>query len=241
MFVNLTYCTTLAQEVSKFFRNAQKPERGLPRPRSLQYNMLMDLSNIQQVLMALRQRLEPVERADSLSDALEGQRPNARKAAVLIGLFERDGETTLIFIRRASTLRSHSGEIAFPGGSVDATDKSPVRAALREAQEEIGLQADRAEVLGIMQPVFTVVSNFLIVPVVAYLPQGPGELRLQISEVAELLLLPLHGLADPAIAHTEVWTREGQARTVYFYDYGAYRVWGATARMLNGLLGLLDP
>jgi 8-oxo-dGTP pyrophosphatase MutT (NUDIX family) len=202
--------------------------------------MLMDLSNIQQVVMALRQRLEPVERADSLRDALEGQRPNARKAAVLIGLFEQEGEAMLIFIRRASTLRSHSGEIAFPGGSVDATDESPVQAALREAQEEIGLHPARAEVLGIMQPVFTVVSNFLITPVVAYLPQGPGELRLQASEVAALLLLPLSGLADPAIAHTEVWTRDGLARTVYFYDYGAYRVWGATARMLNALLGLLE-
>src|SRR5690242_13211906 len=121
--------------------------------------MLMDLSNIQQVVMALRQRLEPIERAGLLSDALEGQRPNARKAAVLIGLFEHEGETTLIFIRRASTLRSHSGEIAFPGGSVDVTDESPVWAALREAQEEIGLQPDRAEVLGIMPPVFTVVRS----------------------------------------------------------------------------------
>lgn len=200
----------------------------------------MDLSNIQQVVMALRARLEPVERADALRDQLEGQRPNARKAAVLIGLFEQEGEATLIFIRRASTLRSHSGEIAFPGGAVDETDESPVRAALREAQEEIGLHPARAEVLGIMQPVFTVVSNFLITPVVAYLPQGPGELRLEASEVADLLLLPLRGLADPAIAHTEVWRRDGLERTVYFYDYGASRVWGATARMLNALLGLLE-
>ena len=204
------------------------------------YNMLMDLSNIQPVVMALRSRLEPVERADALRDALEGQRPNARKAAVLIGLFEQEGEATLIFIRRASTLRSHSGEIAFPGGAVDATDNSPVQAALREAQEEIGLHPARVQVLGIMLPVFTVVSNFLITPVVAFLPQGPGELRLQASEVADLLLLPLRGLADPAIAHTEVWTRDGLARTVYFYDYGAYRIWGATARMLKALLGLLE-
>ncbi|HKV57662.1 MAG TPA: CoA pyrophosphatase [Ktedonobacteraceae bacterium] len=192
--------------------------------------------------MALRSRLEPVERADSLCDALEGQQPNARKAAVLIGLFEREGEATLIFIRRASTLRSHSGEIAFPGGSVDATDASSARTALREAQEEIGLLPARAEVLGILSPVFTVVSNFLITPVVAFLPQGPGELRLQASEVADLLLLPLRGLADPTIAHTEEWMRDGLARTVYFYDYGTYRVWGATARMLNALLGvLIDP
>ena len=209
-------------------------------PWLLNYNMLMDLSNIQEVVTALRERLEPVERVDALCDALEGQRPDARRAAVLIGLFEREGEATLIFIRRASTLRSHSGEIAYPGGAVDVTDESPVQAALREAQEEIGLQPARIEVLGIMQPVFTVVSNFLITPVVAFLPQGPGELRLQASEVAELLLLPLRGLADPDIAHIEVWTRDEQERTVYFYDYGSYRVWGATARMLNALLELLE-
>ena len=213
--------------------------QGVPKLQ-LCYNMFMDLSNIQSVVMALRSRLEPVERADALRDALEGQRPNARKAAVLIGLFEQEGEAMLIFIRRASSLRSHSGEIAFPGGAVDATDGSPVQAALREAQEEIGLHPARVQVLGILSPVFTVVSNFLITPVVAFLPQGPGELRLQASEVADLLLLPLRGLADPAIAHTEVWTRDGLARTVYFYDYGAYRIWGATARMLNALLGLLN-
>jgi 8-oxo-dGTP pyrophosphatase MutT (NUDIX family) len=205
------------------------------------YNTDMDLRSSDQVILALRARLEPVERAYQLRDVLEGERPDARKAAVLIGLFEQEGETTLVFIRRASTLRSHSGEIAFPGGSVDATDASPVWTALREAQEEIGLHPSRAEVLGVMPPVFTVVSNFLITPVVAFLPRGPGELSLQASEVAELLLLPLRGLADPAIAHTEEWTRGGLARTVYFYDYGTYRIWGATARMLNTLLGLLNP
>jgi 8-oxo-dGTP pyrophosphatase MutT (NUDIX family) len=205
------------------------------------YNTDMDLRSSDQVILALRARLEPVERAYHLRDVLEGQRPDARMAAVLIGLFEQEGETTLVFIRRASTLRSHSGEIAFPGGSVDATDASPVWTALREAQEEIGLHPSRAEVLGVMPPIFTVVSNFLITPVVAFLPRGPGELSLQASEVAELLLLPLRGLADPAIAHTEEWTRGGLARTVYFYDYGPYRIWGATARMLNSLLGLLNP
>jgi 8-oxo-dGTP pyrophosphatase MutT (NUDIX family) len=210
-------------------------------PAHLCYNAGMDLNNITSVVQALRTRLEPVERAYQLRDALEGQRPDARKAAVLIGLFEHGVETTLAFIRRASTLRAHSGEIAFPGGAVDATDVSPVEAALREAQEEIGLHPSRVEVLGVIPPVFTVVSNFLITPVVAFLPQGPGTLRLQASEVAELLFLSLHGLADPAIAHTEEWTRDGQARTVYFYDYGPYRIWGATARMLNGLLGLLNP
>ena len=202
----------------------------------------MNLSNSKEIILALRERLDAVERADELVDALEGYRPAARKASVLMGLFEQHNEIYLAFIRRASTLRAHRGEIAFPGGAMDPTDVSLIQTAMREAQEEIGLDPSRVEVLGIMQPVFTVVSNFLITPVVAYLPEGPGLLRLQTSEVAEVLNLPLQGLADPAIFHTEEWMRDGMRRTVYFYEYGSYRIWGATARILNALLQLLhDP
>jgi 8-oxo-dGTP pyrophosphatase MutT (NUDIX family) len=200
----------------------------------------MDLSNSKEVIQALRERLEVVEHADGLVDALESYRPTARKASVLMALFEQHNEVYLAFIRRAITLRAHRGEIAFPGGAVDATDVSLIQTAMREAQEEIGLDPSRVEVLGIMQPVFTVVSNFLITPVVGYLPEGTGLLQLQTSEVSEVLLLPLQGLADPAIFHTEEWIRDGMRRTVYFYDYGSYRIWGATARILNGLLQLLD-
>jgi len=110
---------------------------------------------------------------------------------------------------------------------------------LREAQEEIGLSPARVEVLGVLDPVFTVVSNYLILPVVAYLPEGLGTLRLQASEVTEVLLASLPRLADPTISHTEEWTRGGIARTVYFFDYGTYRIWGATGRILNELLEVL--
>jgi 8-oxo-dGTP pyrophosphatase MutT (NUDIX family) len=199
----------------------------------------MDLSKSTEVIAALRQRLEPIEHVALLRDMLEGHRPTARKASVLLGLFDQNNETYLTFIRRASTLRAHSGEIAFPGGATDVNDVSPIVTALREAQEEIGLDSSRVEVLGIMPPVFTVVSNFLITPVVAYLPEGPGILQLQMSEVAEVILLPLQGLADPAIYHTEQWMRDDVPHTVYFFDYGSYHIWGATARMLKILLELL--
>lgn len=199
----------------------------------------MDLQDISQVLAVLRATLLPVTAAHSLVDELEGERPAARKAAVLLALFVQHGETHLTFIRRASTLRAHSGEIAFPGGSYDSEDASLVATALREASEEIGLLPARVEVLGLLPPVFTVVSNFLIVPVVAYLPSGPGQLLIQTSEVAEVLLLQLKALADPAIAHTEVWSTDGRTRTVYFYDHGPLRIWGATARILFQLLSRL--
>src|SRR5713101_1800533 len=177
----------------------------------------MDLSKSTEVIMALRHRLEPIEHASMLRNTLGSHYPSARNASVLVGLFDQNNETHVAFIRRASTLRAHSGEIAFRGGATDVSDVSPIVTALREAQEEIGLDPSRVEVLGIMQPVFTVVSNFLITPVVAYLPEGPGILQLQTSEVAEVIVLPLQGLADPAIYHTEEWVRDGMPRTIYFY------------------------
>ncbi len=199
----------------------------------------MAIQDITAVVSRLRARLEPLEGANQLSDRLEGQQPRARRAAVLLALFEREGETHILFIRRSSSLRTHSGEIAFPGGGFDPGDDSLLKTALREAQEEIGLEPARVEVLGMLNPVFTVVSNYLIVPVIAWLPRGPGILRLQASEVSELLLLPLAALAEPSILHTEEWIRDGQKRTVYFYDYGPYRIWGATARILTALLEVL--
>jgi 8-oxo-dGTP pyrophosphatase MutT (NUDIX family) len=189
----------------------------------------------------LRESLSPAEHAEAMVDAIEGPHPQARKAAVLLPLFEQDGTLSLAFIRRATTLRDHSGEIAFPGGKVDPGDLFPVQTALREAYEEIGLAPERAQILGVLPPVFTVVSNFLITPVVAFLPHGPGPLRLQTSEVTELILAPLATLADPLIAHTEQWTRNNLTRTVYFYQYGSHQIWGATGRILAHLLDLLSP
>lgn len=202
--------------------------------------MFMRTVTTRELTRLLHERLEPVERADMLIDAVEGQCLDARKSAVLLAVFEQENVPYIAFIRRASTLRAHSGEIAFPGGGVDATDASPVMTALREAYEEIGLEPARVEVVGVLPPVFTLVSNYLITPVVAYVPQGLGELHLQASEVTELILIPLQTLAEPAIAHTEQWTRGGMTRTVYFYDHGPYRIWGATGRILSMLLALLN-
>jgi 8-oxo-dGTP pyrophosphatase MutT (NUDIX family) len=199
----------------------------------------MDLSNSNDVILALRQRLEPIQHAELMKDAQQKQYPSARNAAVLITLFDENDETFISFIRRASTLRAHSGEIAFPGGASDVSDVSPIVTALREAHEEIGLTPTRVDVLGVMPTVFTVVSNFLITPVVAYLPEGTGTLRLQESEVSEIIFLPLQGLANPAIYHTEQWVWENVPHTVSFFDYGTYRIWGATAHMLTLLLELL--
>jgi 8-oxo-dGTP pyrophosphatase MutT (NUDIX family) len=199
---------------------------------------VLNTANIADVLRILRTRLLPVENAQWLLDSVEGPQPDARQAAVLVPVFELQGETYLAFIRRASTLRFHSGQIAFPGGKVEYGEAFPVMTALREAQEEIGLDLTDVEVLGLLPPVFTVVSNYMITPVVAYLPSGLGTLTLQSSEVAEVIQAPLRQLSDPAIAHTEEWLRSGRVRTIYFYMYHTHQIWGATGRMLATFLEL---
>ena len=199
----------------------------------------MSIYDPRRILHRLRTALLPVEQASLLDDEIEGAHPNARRAAVLLALYEQEGEVFLAFIRRSSSLRNHSGQIAFPGGAVDPQDSSLVMTALREAQEEIGLALERATILGMLPPVFTVVSNYLIAPIVAFYPQGLGDLLLQESEVTELLLAPLAALLDPSIAHTEEWPRDETTRTIYFYDYGSYRIWGATGRILSTLLEII--
>lgn len=200
--------------------------------------MYMNAQNIISLVTLLRDRLQPPDHAAMLADTLAREDARARRSAVLLALFEQEGQIFLPFIRRSSQLRLHSGQIAFPGGSADPGDRSLVETALREAQEEIGLNPSEVKTLGVLPPMLTVVSNFLVVPVVAWLPHGLGRVQLQPGEVDEQFSLPLAGLTDPANFHSEVWTRDGQQRIIYFYDVAGYRVWGVTAYILRSFLEL---
>ena len=138
------------------------------------------------LIQLLRKRLLPVEESEQFFMRDPQAYAHVRRSAVLLPLFEEEDALSLLFIRRASTLRTHSGEIAFPGGKVEASDSSVVAAAIREAYEEVRLEPERVQVLGLLPPVLTVASNYVITPVVAYLPGGTGQLLAQESEVAEL-------------------------------------------------------
>jgi 8-oxo-dGTP pyrophosphatase MutT (NUDIX family) len=182
----------------------------------------------------LRDRLSRVSAV-----ALPPDAASAREAAVLAPLYVRDGLPCLLFTLRSLDLPKHRGEISFPGGSRDADDASLEWTALREAHEELGLDPQRVEVLGPLPTVYAAVSNFVIQPYVGWLGEGLPSLAPNPAEVAEVIEAPLAALAEPEIYHSELWRRAGIEHLIHFYDFGAYRIWGATGRMLYSLLELL--
>ena len=193
------------------------------------------LADAQALTHYLRQALPP----DPVSLVTEGPAATARAAAVLVPLYARDGRPFLLFTQRSLALSRHRGEISFPGGSRDASDDTLRETALRETTEELGVDPRRVEVLGALPSVFTAVSNYLVVPYVGWLDEGLPPLTPSPVEVAEIIEAPLMALADPAIYHTEMWRRGGAEHLLHFYDFGPYRIWGATGRMLYSLLSML--
>lgn len=156
-----------------------------------------------------------------------------RPAAVLVPVWLRPDGARLILTKRASHLKHHPGQIAFPGGKVDAVDDGPVGAALREAQEEIGLSADLVTVLGTL-PTHETVTGFTVTPVLA-LVRGDFTPVPEAGEVEEAFTVPLSHVLDPARYHIERRRWRGEWRRYYTVPYGPYYIWGATARILRGL------
>jgi 8-oxo-dGTP pyrophosphatase MutT (NUDIX family) len=152
----------------------------------------------------------------------------ARPAAVLVPIVARD-EPTVLLTQRARALRSHSGQIAFPGGKIDQAGESVLEAALRETREEIGLSAENIDPIGYLDPCFTG-SGYRIVPVVAIIAP-PFELALNEAEVEAAFEAPLRFLMSAA-NHQRV-TRPDGAGEHYAMPYGERYIWGATAGMLR--------
>ncbi|MHA3914664.1 CoA pyrophosphatase [Halovulum sp. GXIMD14793] len=179
--------------------------------------------------------------APSTDFDLDGVRPDAAKlrpAAVLIALVERQARLHVILTRRARNLKHHPGQIAFPGGKIDACDTDATAAALREADEEIGLPPDMVHILGDMAPHETV-TRFQVTPVVAEV-RGDPKLQAQEAEVAEVFEIPLDVLLDPANLQVQSRRWNGVLRHYYVIPYGPYYVWGATARILKSLSDMVQ-
>lgn len=191
----------------------------------------LDLHRVREVFPPERRgRQSPVETA------------GAAPSAVLVPFFEfppDDGTPGLgvLLTRRSWGLRTHSGEVSFPGGRCEL-DESAAQAAVREAEEEVALDPARVEVLGELDHLTTVTRRAYIVPVVAVV-SDTSRLEANPSEVDAVLRVPVSELLSPEVFREERWGSEDLHRPVYFFELAGDTVWGATAAMLRQALALL--
>lgn len=179
----------------------------------------------------------PAWNHDDLIDLLQPGTPT-RPAAVLVPLLRRPQGMQVLLTRRTEGLRHHGGQISFPGGCIEALDAGPLAAALREAQEEIGLDPDAVTPIGFLDPFFTI-SAFHVFPLVASVDPDVT-LRLDPGEVAEAFEVPLQFLLDPANLRHGQTLVGGRMRAWVEFVYGPHRIWGATAAMLVNLQQRLE-
>jgi 8-oxo-dGTP pyrophosphatase MutT (NUDIX family) len=161
------------------------------------------------------------------------------RAAVLLPIVMRNPEPTLLLTQRTAHLTDHGGQISFPGGRMEETDASPIETALRETEEEVGLDRRHVEVIGTL-PDYATITGYLVTPVVAIV-HPPFELRADPFEVAEIFEVPLSFLMD-GMNHqrrTIDFPKELGRRSFYSMPYGRFFIWGATAGMLRNLFHFL--
>ncbi len=180
---------------------------------------------------AAEQRVEP---------ALLGAwfRMPLRPSAVLVPLTERNGELQMLLTERTHTVSDHPGQVAFPGGAVEQSDRDLVHTALREAEEEIGLRPDQVEVVGVLEAQ-AVISGYAVLPVVGF--YDPGFIaQTDPREVAGVFEVPLTFLLD--VGNQIITQREhnGLALPMTEYHYTGRRIWGATALMIGQFIWHLD-
>ncbi|MDQ6614404.1 MAG: CoA pyrophosphatase [Actinomycetota bacterium] len=163
------------------------------------------------------------------------RQPRGRPAAVLCALFEEGGEAHVILTRRSSNLRSHTGEVSFPGGRLEVGEPA-VDAALREASEEVGIDPSTIDIVGPLSPLVTVGGEVLITPFVGVL-SGRPELLPSPAEVERAFDVSLAELVSAGVYHEELWDIPGVGeRSISFFELVGDTVWGATAWMLRDLL-----
>lgn len=183
----------------------------------------------------VRERLSSVLSGDAAEVAVGGESP--RPSAVLVGLLDHAATPTILLTRRADHLRNHRGEVSFPGGRLEAGE-TVVEAALREAREEVGLDHGRVRAMGVLPPLRTWVSDSLITPVVGTVAPGP-EFAIDEGEVARVFEQPLIDLVRSDTYSSEIWSTPRGESTLPFFHLDDETIWGATARIIAGLIDLL--
>ena len=153
---------------------------------------------------------------------------NLKASAVLLPLFYDQGQYHVLFTERSDEVVFHKGQVSFPGGTREPSDSSLLQTALRETEEEIGLEAKDIGVLGELDDMLTFVTNYVISPFVGLIPY-PHSLKTNGKEVKGIFSVPLSFLMDEANFKLDS----------YAYEYEGHTIWGATARILRQFIGLL--
>jgi 8-oxo-dGTP pyrophosphatase MutT (NUDIX family) len=154
-------------------------------------------------------------------------------AAVLVPLLDRPAGLTVLLTERSADLPDHPGQISFPGGRLEPDDRDAVTAALREADEEVGIPADAVEVIGFL-PAHMTLTGYAVTPVVGLVTLG-FEFRLDPKEVSQLIEIPMSFLVDPSNQGEEERVVEGRSLRLPVFQHREHRIWGATAFMLADL------
>lgn len=161
-----------------------------------------------------------------------------RAAAVLVPLRLRNGSLSLVLTKRTEHLTHHAGEISFPGGGINPEDSDDWAAALRETEEEIGVNPRQVVPLGRLDDCYSI-HDYRVSCHVGLLP-AELEFSLDPGEIAELIELPLAGLNDPRVYHQENWQHQGRSLPVDFYRLDGHVIWGMTGSILKQLLQRLS-
>ena len=161
-----------------------------------------------------------------------------KQSSILLLLFPEGDHLYTCLTKRPRTMRYHPGQISFPGGKVEKEDASPLMTALREAQEEVGIQPSSVEILGKLSDLYVEVSRFSIQPFLAWTDRRP-DFQVDFGEVEELVLFPISDfIAKENIAETKIETTTGSL-SVKYYPFNGEIIWGATAMILTELMDIL--
>ncbi|MBX3171753.1 MAG: CoA pyrophosphatase [Candidatus Eremiobacteraeota bacterium] len=205
----------------------------IPRPPGFQLGSAPRWQDIAEIPLLTKELVQ-----QALAPVTRETWPGSIRAAVLCALFEEDGCLCVLLTRRAASLRSHTSEVSFPGGRLEP-DETPRAAALREAFEEVGLDPEEVEILGNLSPFSTRKLEVAILPLVGWLPKPPT-LRPNPDEVEQVLRVPLARLWEKGVYHQEIWDLpEISGLAIHFFELDEDIVWGATAHVLDELLGRL--
>ena len=174
--------------------------------------------------------------------AVAGVAPEQRElkhAAVLVPLVERSDGITVLLTQRTHHLANHAGQVSFPGGGAEQDDADPIATALRETEEELGLERSYIEIAGFLD-LYQTVTGFLVTPVVGFVKPA-FNLKPDPFEVAEVFEVPLSFVLDPRNHQRQSRVFRGERRHFYVLPYENYYIWGATAAMLVSFYKKLEP